>query len=255
MSKKEEFCSAINNKNFFYHISMPRSATNYIASLLENVTKMPRFDALDEPFSKYISYLSDDDKKKSSIFFTTHECFWYEEEYNGCQFAFSDGEKLTLDVEDFRKIIVQVRDPIEVFYSLDVLGNQIQMYTDIDKYNRFVNKWCSDYQEGKRVYGNKFIILYDDFVNNSIDLITDLCNFLNISCEKEDICRILERMGDKGKFFKHIKTDEIHLKNEHTLLDSYAEDREKFFELNKNFYEKITVKNLKNHFKSFKKIQ
>ena len=245
-NKREKFENLIKNRNFFYHISMPRSGTNYVSSLIENITKRLRFDFEDEPFSKYVSNIDIEHlKQKEPIFFTTHECFNSEKIYSGCEFAFSDNEKKVFEIEDFRKVIVQIRDPIEVCYSLQNLGINFNM----KRYNNFVNKWCFEYEENVRTYGNKFIILYDDLINNKYSLISELCEFLNIPYTDGEIKSILESIGDKKKFINSIKTNEKHLKNSHTLTESYSMNREKFIIQHQNFYDEISVENLKSHFK------
>lgn len=247
--KIDEFKKNIKNQDFFYHITMPRSGTNYVASLIENITKAPRFDKENEPFSKYISNLDYSSRQKEPIFFSTHECFNNKQKYSGCEFVFSDNEKLIVQIEDFRKIIVQIRDPVEIYYSLCNLGVNFELNFDMEYYNEFISKWCADYENGRRTYGNKFIILYDDLVVNKFDLISELCNFLDVPFDKEFIFSIIESVGNRHQFISKIKTDEIHLKNSHTLDELYSIKRKSFIDENIEIYEQISVETLKKHFK------
>ena len=240
MSKSHEFSNVICDENFFYHVSMPRTATNYMVSLLEVFFKRPRFDIQN---STPTSYLSDKEKLNAPIFYNTHEAFWHPDP-NGCRFDFSDNSHVIAPVDKFRKVVVQIRNPIDVLYSLQQLG----ISATIKNYNDFINKWCFDFNPYQRVYNNRFIFVYEEFVTNQEETIRNLLAFLNMSLTGEQVSSVLQYVGDRKKYFSNVNSDEKHLKNTHTLSDSYRRGRDDYRESNKGICNTISVEALKDYY-------
>ena len=240
MSKSHEFSNVICDENFFYHVSMPRTATNYMVSLLEVFFKRPRFDIQN---ATPTSYLSDKEKLNDPIFYNTHESFWKPDPY-GCRFDFSDNSHVIAPVDKFRKVVVQIRNPIDVLYSL----NQLGIGATINNYNDFINKWCFDFNPHQRIYDNRFIFVYEEFLFNQEQTISNLLEFLNMTFTNEEVSSVLQYVGDRKKYFSHVNSNEKHLKNTHTLSDSYRIGRDNYRELNKGICKNISVKTLRDFY-------
>jgi len=161
-------------------------------------------------------------------------------------------EEFFVKVDENRKHIVQIRDPLEVFYSM----GHVNMQGGMHNYNAFAEKWFSDYEVGKRTYGNKFAILYEDYIDNGEDLICELSEFLGLEHSREEVNRIVSELGDKEKYLKSVSkkyntsSKDKHIQNTHTLSKKYSEDREVFKRNNIGIYNNISVKSLKDYYTS-----
>ena len=247
---KSDFLNCLDDEDFFLHISVPRSATNYFVTLFEVLTGRPRFDVHGE-WQPVTCYLTEEQKNLKPLFYGTHECFWATNNPGHANFSVG-GEEFPVKVDENRKHIVQIRDPLEVFYSM----GHVNMHGGIHNYNTFAEKWFSDYEVGKRVYGNKFAILYEDYIDNGEDLIYELSKFLGLDHSREEVNHIVSELGDKVKYLKSVSkkyntsSKHKHIQNTHTLSKKYSEDREVFKKNNIEIYNKISVKNLKEYYKS-----
>lgn len=229
------------NKDFFYQVSIPRTATNYMISLIEYLCKRPRY-GLDPTEGSTRSYLTEDEKKKDPIFYTSHEPFWH----NSTQGILVHLRNNTsAELPENRKVVVQIRNPIDVFYSLQSLG----IASNIANYNRFIGRWCYDFNEHQRVYGNRFIFIYEEFVKDRVGTIKELMNFLEIFCTEKEIIEALDYVGDRKKYFKDSKSNEKHLNNLHTLSDGYNDGRDNYKKSNLKILDNICVENLKKYYK------
>jgi hypothetical protein len=249
-STKTEFLKCLDDKEFFFHISVPRSATNYFVTLFEILTGRPRFDVHGD-WQPVTCYLSEEQKNLKPIFYGTHECFWGPNNPQHAKFSIGNEEFFTR-VDKNRKHIVQIRDPLEVFYSM----GHVDMHGGIHNYNTFAEKWFPDFEVGKRRYGNKFAILYEDYIDNREDLIYELSEFLGMNYSREDVNTMISDLGDKEKYLKSVSKKynqsdkDKHIQNAHTLSKKYSEDRETFKRNNTELYEYISVKNLKDYYVS-----
>jgi len=70
---KSDFLNCLNDEDFFLHISVPRSATNYFVTLFEVLTGRPRFDVHGE-WQPVTCYLTEEQKNLKPLIESSH--FW-----------------------------------------------------------------------------------------------------------------------------------------------------------------------------------
>jgi len=238
----DEFLEVVGKtEDFFYQVSVPRTATNYMLSLVEYLCKRPRYD-LDVSAGNIRSYLSDDEKKKDPILYNSHEPFWHDSTQGVLVHLRNDDR---VEAPDNRKVVVQIRNPIDVLYSLQGLG----LNPGIGNYNRFIQRWCHDFNGDQRVYGNRFIFVYEEFVKDRVGTVKKLMDFLEIPRTEEEISEALDYIGDREKYFKTSKSNHKHLNNLHTLSDGYKDGRDNYKKSNVGMLDDICVENLKKYYK------
>lgn len=211
--------------------TIPRSGCNYFAALLEVCLGHPRIDRHpDCP-----CFLTENEKQKSDVFWLTHDNFWSHLPYEDITFPAT--EKLS---------IVQIRNPLDVAYSLTQM-NICPLDTVIEGYNRFADKWLFDFNQDTRLYGNRLVVVYEELMKSPKNILAQSCEHFGYEVDDEKIENSIVLVGDKQNTSSNAGQSK-HLKNTHTLTETYNQNRTKFKVDNSFLYDKITNEELRNLF-------
>ena len=112
-STKAEFLKCLDDEDFFFHISVPRSATNYFVTLFEILTGRPRFDVYGD-WQPVTCYLDEKQKDLDPIFYGTHECFWGPNNPQHAKFSIGPEEFFSKVDKNRKHIVIYKENYVEL---------------------------------------------------------------------------------------------------------------------------------------------